>query len=468
MNLYYIISFVLYFTFFFSISIYFYFKKFSNNSYILGDKQVSYWVTAISAQASDMSDWLFMGYPGLIYGAGLFNAWIAIGLVGFMFLNWQFIAPRLRALTGKYESLTLASFFASHFQDSSGYLKKATVFFTTFFVTFYISAELIGLGRLFESVFGINYNIGIALSIVLVVINILVGGFTALAWADLFRGIFLLLMIIIVPVFALINLNNWVLVQRYLSLEIIFHELIPDYSLYTFENILLLTFGWGLGYFGSPHILLNFMSIKDPEKINKAKYIGLSWQILVLVAATAIGLIGIIFFKDSLQFNELVFIDMVKQLFHPLFAGFILCAILAATMSVMTSQVFATAAMIGQEFKSQIIATKIFIILIPIASYLLSHNNHSSINDLVSYAWSGIGLSFSPLVISSLYGGNYVNKYGALIGIFLGGFLGIIWPYFEFKFMPLMPGFIILLLVIFAFSYLTNKKQLDNRGKIST
>ncbi|MBA3954578.1 sodium/proline symporter [Candidatus Dependentiae bacterium] len=472
MNGYFLVAFISYFAFFLGLSIYFYRKNSNANSFIMGDRSVNYWVTAIAAQASDMSDWLFMGYPGLIYGLGIFNVWVAIGLVLFMFLNWHFIAPRLRRATEKYQSLTLASFFERRFADITGKLRLLTVFFSLWFLCFYIAAELIGLGRLFESTFGLHYNVGIGLSIALVVANILIGGFIAAAWSDMFRGFFLLGMIVVVPFVASSHLGgvtySKVVEAAAYSYPNISLSLIPDYSWATLGTILSIVMGWGLGYFGSPHILINFMGIKDPEKIAKAKYIGITWQILVLAAATWVGLVGIVFFPTALANRELVFVEMVKSLFHPLFAGFILCAILAATMSVMTAQILAAASIVSEDLFKRLFTKPLSpqgslwlirscVMAIPVLSYAISYNNTSAVNDLVSYAWSGLGLAFAPVVISALYG-SHVTKEGAFAGMLTGGLIGIIWPHLGFSFMPLLPGFIISLTIITLVSLATAEK----------
>jgi sodium/proline symporter len=465
MNTAYIISFVAYFAFFLGLSIYFYRKNRNANSFILANRSVSYWVAALAAQASDMSDWLFMGYPGLIYGCGLFYGWVAIGLIIFMYLNWQFIAPKLRKATEYYESVTLASFFERRFHDHSGTLRLMTVFFTLFFLSFYIAAGLLGLGRLFESIFGLSYHYGIALSIFIVVINILIGGFIAVAWGDMFRGLFLLAMILIVPIVA------WSKMAMHpdFNLQTLSHTLIPSVSYGTLSQILTLALGWGLGYFGSPHILINFMGIKETDKISKAKWIGISWQVIVLAAATLIGLLGTTFFAEPLANRELVFIEMVKNLFHPLAAGLILCAIFAATMSVMTAQILATASNISEDFIKRIITkplstgASLFIIracviLLPLIAYVISYNTKSNVNDLVSYAWSGLGLAFAPTMIAALYLPR-ANKYGAVCGMLFGGITGMIWPYLNMGFMPLLAGFAIGIALITSISNATTAHQ---------
>ncbi len=470
MNSSYIIAFVAYFAFFLGLSFYFYRKAGTASSFMLGNRSLNYWVTALATQASDMSDWLFMAYPGLIYAFGLFDLWVAVGLLVFMFLNWHFIAPRLRAATERYDSLTLATFFERRFADHSGALRLMCVFFTLFFIIYYVGAELVGLGRLFETTFGIHYNAGVGISIVLVVANIILGGFTARAWSDMFRGVFLLAMIILVPLVALYNLPVAATPAiSQLTGASLLNQIIPDYSWATIQRILLLSTGWGLGYFGSPHILINFMGIKDPANMYKAKYVGITWQALVLAAATCVGVIGTLFFVSPLANRELVFLEMVKALFTPLFAGFILCAVLAATMSVMTAQILATASIVAEDFfkrmagkqlsdKRELMLIRGCIIALPLLAYAVSYNSTSSINDLVSYAWSGLGLSFAPAVIAALFIPS-ANKYGVGVAMLLGGITGMVWPMLKFGFMPLLPGFTIALILLVIISSVTNRRM---------
>lgn len=467
MNNYYLIAFVSYFAFFLGLSIFFYKRNTSTSSFMLGNRSMNYWVTALTTQASDMSDWLFMAFPGLIYGIGLFNLWVAIGLLSFMLLNWHFIAPRLRTATEKYDSITLASFFERHFNDKTSIIRLMTVFFTTFFIIYYIGAELVGLGRLFETTFEIPYNVGVSISITLVVVNIIIGGFIAAAWGDAIRGLFLAAMIVLVPLVALSHIG-YQEALAHVSLANFTHALVPDFTWGTISSILLLSMGWGLGYFGSPHILVNFMSIKDPKQMHKAKYVGASWMALVLGAATLVGLVGTLYFVAPLANRELVYIELVKQLFHPLFAGFILCAVLAATMSVMTAQILATASLITEDFFKPWFGSKLSesaylklvrgsIIALPLLAYLVSYNSTLPINDLIAYAWSGLGLSFAPTVIAALYLPS-ARKSGVYVAMLLGGLIGLFWPSFGFGFMPLLPGFILCFSILMLVSKLTARK----------
>jgi len=341
------------------------------------------------------------------------------------------------------------------------------VFFTTYFLVYYIGAELVGLGRLFETTFSIPYNVGISISGTLVVVNIIIGGFIAAAWGDAIRGIFLAIMICIVPLVALSTLTINPLSLDQVSVTGFFNALVPDYSWQTLSHILLLSMGWGLGYFGSPHILIHFMSIQDVQKMHKAKYVGITWMTLVLGAATAIGLVGLLYFTTPLANRELVYIEMVKDLFHPFFAGLILCAILAATMSVMTAQILATASIITEDLLKPMLGKTLpaeryltvvrsCIVALPILSYIVSYQSTQSINDLIAYAWSGLGLAFAPTVIAALFV-PWARKAGVQVAMLLGGLLGIFWNSFGFSFMPLLPGFILCFALLLGISRLTSK-----------
>ncbi len=277
-----------------------------------------------------MSSWLFLAFPAALFLRGLPEIWTAIGLVVGMWCNWQFIAPKLRTVTEQYGSLTLSSFFEHRFDDRSGTLRTVSALFALLFFTFYIASSLVGLGRLFESAFGLTYHTGIIIGLASAIIYTLLGGFIAVAWCDMFQGLFLLIMIIIVPVYATYILGGVSTVIDAAHAHNIPLTLFP--SLTGTLNSLLLAASWGLGYFGQPHILTNFMGIDDVRNIIYAKRVGITWQIIVLSASASIGLVGIAYFAQGLPNTELLFVIMTKELFYPLLAGFILCGILAATL----------------------------------------------------------------------------------------------------------------------------------------
>lgn len=431
-----IAAFSLYFAGLLSIGLYFYKKTTNQSEFSLGNRSLNYWLTAIAAQASDMSDWLFMGFPGAIYLLGISGIWFAFGLALFMFLTWQFIAPQLRRQTESHNALTLASFFQTKFQDSSHLIKIISGFFCLYFFTFYIAAGIVGLGKAFELIFEMPYHHGIIIGLAVSLMYTLLGGLLAVAWSNLIQGIFLLSCIIFVPLYAInVKLGGFAAFHQSLQLfgSDYFSLLPPGGILATCMAIL----KWGPGYFGQPHILINFMSINDPNNLSKAKWVGCSWQVLALSAAVFVGIVGKVMLFPTLTDPELVFIVMVKQLFTPFFAGLILCSILAATISTINIQSLICASLITQDLyfplfnqtsseKTQLLFTRLAIFIVPIFSLLIAWNK-TGVWDLVLYAWSGLGVTFGPIVILSLYS-KQLNKYGVMAGLVSGGLSAIFWP----------------------------------------
>jgi len=476
MDFYALAAFLAYFAILLIIGLLAHKKLKSSADFILGNRSLNFWLTALSAHASDMSAWLFMAMPAAILVGGLSQSWIAFGLLIGMFLNWQFVAKKLRQETEKYNSYTLSSYFESRFHDRSGLIRLLTATMALIFLTCYLSAGMIAMGRLFESVFGIDYYIGLTIAMLVVVFYTSFGGFTTIAWVDLFQALFLLVIIILVPILAYLQLPDGLnTVYQAAAVQEIPLGFFQRESIYSYMTTLFLILGWGLGYFGMPHILTKFMGIKNPEEINKSKYLGMSWQIIALIGSVAIGLMGIGFFGDPLENSELVFIDMVKALFHPFSAAFIVCAILAANMSTMDSQILVCGSVLSEDIykhmfrsyasqKELLLVSRIGVVVISCISLGIAFSNNSSILDAVLYAWSGLGCSFGPLVLVSLYS-KHANRSGAIAGIIFGGVTAGIWPlinrhFIEMPIPPMVPGFAASLLSIALFSYLTRKPSL--------
>lgn len=450
-------------------------KQTTDADFIIGNRSLNFWLTALSAHASDMSAWLFMAFPAAVFLGGTTQIWAAVGLVLGMYLNWQYIARRLRIATEKYESYTLSTFFERRFNDSSGTLRLLTAAMAIIFLTSYLSAGLIAMGLLFESIFGMDYFIGLTIATAVAMTYTFSGGFITVAWTDLFQALFLLVIIIIVPCVAYFQIpeGGAGIAAAAIKQDISLH-LLPDTSFSTLIGVLFLVLGWGLGYFGQPHIVTKFMGIKSPNEMNKAKYLGISWQILALVAAAAVGFIGIGFFPEGLENPELVFVRMVQSLFWPFFAGVILCGMIAANMSTMDSQILVCASILSEDFYKHMVhkqasprdllrASRIAVIIISLVALGLAFNKSSTVLDVVFYAWAGLGSAFGPLVWMSLYT-NQANKYGAIAGILTGGVVAGLWPMInpfvsEVEIPSMLPGFFLSLLSIFIVSSLTRSKE---------
>lgn len=466
---------ILYFCLALAVGFFSYRKQTSSSEFLMGNRSLGYWLTALAAHASDMSNWLFMGYPATIFLGGLFNVWVAIGLTLCMLLNWQLIAPKMRSLTEKVGALTLSSFFESHLKDQSGRIRLFSAAVCLLFYTIYIAAGLIGLGLLAESLFGISYTLGICIGIAIVVTYVLIGGYVTLAWLDLFQGIFLLGVILIVPLLILPKIGGIAGIQSAMALKNLSFSLIPSLKGLTLVHIISLALGWGLGYFGQPHIITKFMGIQDVSKISKSKWIGMSWMVLSLSAATFVGFIGVGFFVHGISNPEMIFIEIVKQSFHPFLIGFILCAIIAAIINVMSSQMLVLSSILSEDFykrfsrsnvseKKLILISRLGIIAIALLALGVASTRPSSIFALVEYAWAGLGAAFGPMLLYMLYS-KRANKYGAWVGMLSGGTVAALWPlmnpHLPFAVSPLLPAFLVSLGLNWTVCRLTPAPELE-------
>ncbi|MDE3045999.1 MAG: sodium/proline symporter [Verrucomicrobiota bacterium] len=444
----------------------------SDTDFVIGNRSLNFWLTALSAHASDMSSWLFLAYPAMVFLLGPAAAWAAIGLTVGMFLNWQFVAPKIRTITEQTNSLTLNSYFESRFNDRSGAIRIVSATMSVLFFTIYISSGLVALGVLVESLFGLNYVIGITIGLGIVVIYVFAGGYRTVAYIDLFQGFFLLGVIVFIPAYLLVHFDGMAPVMKAVAAKNLSTSLLPDFSFKSLWSVFAGAAGWGLGYFGQPHILTKFMGIRQVSEMSRAKYLGISWQIIALSAATLVGLLGIYIFPQGLAEPEQVILNIVKTTLPSFFAGLVLCAILAATTNVMAAQILVVASNLSEDFYKKIFhkqatpaellrISRISVVIIAVVGFIIAFFKISSIYHLVNYAWAGLGSSFGPLVLLSLYKKN-LNKYGAFAGILVGGLVAAVWPYFDARYhleIPsLVAGFVFSLIAIPLVSHLTRHK----------
>lgn len=447
-------------------------KQTSSADFVIGNRSLNFWLTALTAHASDMSAWLFMAFPAALFIQGMPSLWIALGLIGGMFLNWQFIAEKLRIETEKYNSYTLSTYFERRFSDSTGTIRIATALMSVLFLTIYLSAGLYGMGLLFGSLFGLNQYIGLSVAVTVVMIYTFFGGFVTVAWTDFFQGVYLMLVLIITAVTSYFAIPSIEALHNIAASKDISLNLVPDLSFYSLLSLVFLILSWGLGYYGQPHIVTKFMGIKTPSEIKKSKYFGMTWQVISLGAAAAVGIIGIALFPNGLANPELVFVETVKTLFHPLTVGFILCGLIAANMSTMDSQILVCASVLSEDLykcvfkktatsKELLNVSRLAVIFVSLLSLMIAFFSTASILSIVLYAWSGLGCAFGPLVITSLYF-QRANRYGAIAGILTGGTLAGLWPVLNpyitsFPVPSMIPGFFIGLLSIYIVSWATNE-----------
>lgn len=465
-------AFFVYFSILLAIGIITHRKQASDADFIVGNRSLSFWLTALTAHASDMSAWLFMAFPAALYIKGVPGIWIAFGLIIGMFLNWQWIATKLRTETERLNSFTLSTYFERRFSDHSGILRVLTAIMSLVYLAIYLGAGIYAMGLLFQSLFGINYYVGLTIATSVVMTYTFLGGFITVAWTDFLQGIFLLITILVVAFTAYFNIPGWQAIASAAEMRDIPLTLFGGSHFYSWLTILFLILSWGLGYFGQPHIVTKFMGIKSPSEMMKAKYLGMSWQILSLGAAAAIGLIGLSYFPEGLAEPELLFVEMVKQLFSPLLVGFILCGMIAANMSTMDSQILVCASVLSEDLYKHIFkqhakphellrASRAAVILVSFISLMIAFFTTSCILNMVLYAWSGLGSSFGPLILMSLYD-KKANRYGAIAGILVGGVIAGSWPLINasitsIEVPSMIPGFFGGLLSIYLVSRMTEK-----------
>lgn len=449
-------------------------KNFSGKDFALGSRKLNFWVTAISAHADDMSSWLFLAFPMAIFISGAFKLWVAIGLIGGMFFNWHIVAPRLRRETEKYDSNTLSTYFEKRFNDTSGLIRVLSAVMILFFMTYYLSSGLVATGRLFETLFQIDYYVGISVATLAIISYVMLGGFTSVAWTDFAQGIFLLCMIILVPVVGYFHLGTVSEIIENANLRNVSTPFFPEMTFASLFSIFSLTFGWGLGYFGQPHILTKFMGIKNVDEMKKAKYLGISWQILALSASALVGFVAMGFFPEGIGNPEMVFVEMTRSLFTPFFAALIICGIFAANISTMDAQILVAATVWSEDFYKRIfnrnanenqvlLASRIGVVFFSMVAFSMACGQSDTIISIVEYAWSGLGSAFGPVVLTALYS-RYVNRYGAIAGITIGGAIAAIWPSISpsittLQVVPLVPGFFSGLAAVYGVSWMTKSEK---------
>lgn len=467
------VAFAIYFGLLFAVASLTYRKSTNASDFTLGSRSLNFYVTALSAHAADMSAWLFMAYPATVLISGGCATWTAIGLLVGMWANWHFIAPRLRLETERTGSLTLSHYLGARFPDHQRILRLVGAASSLVFMTVYVAAGLVGVGCLMESVFEVHRIWGMTAGLSVVMIYAFIGGYISVAWVDLFQALFLLIALVLVPTVALTKVGGLQTVTEASHSWNVSLSLLPQDGVMGVVIALLVSLGWGLGYFGQPHILSKFMGIGDPSALRKSKWVGLTWQFLSLAAATAVGLIGLAFFSQIPDNPELVFVDMVTALFHPIFASFILCAILAAAISTMDSQLLVLAPILSEDLyhryfhptaspKATLWSSRLALILLGLISYAIALFSSQTVMKLAFYSWSGLGSTFGPVLFLALYS-QRINGYGAVAGMMFGMVVAAVWPLIEtqcpFAIPALIPGFLLNIVVIQAVSALARRMQ---------
>ena len=438
------------------------------DDYILGGRSLGSFVTALSAGASDMSGWLLMGLPGAVYLSGLSESWIAIGLIVGAYLNWLFVAGRLRVQTEHNgNALTLPDYFTNRFEDNSRLLRIFSALVILVFFTIYCASGIVAGARLFESTFGMEYGTALWVGAAATIVYVFIGGFLAVSWTDTVQATLMIFALLITPLFVILALGD-----MGAAMETIAAQDPSNFDMFkglSFIAIISLL-GWGLGYFGQPHILVRFMAADSVSTIPNARRIGMTWMILTLAGAVAVGFLGIAYFADNpsqagavTENGERVFMELVKILFNPWVAGVILSGVLAAVMSTLSAQLLVSSSALTQDFYKAFLRKgasqlelvwvgRAMVLLVAVIAIWLASNPENRVLGLVSYAWAGFGAAFGPLVLFSLLW-KRMTRNGALAGMLVGAITVVVWKEFiGLGLYEIIPGFLFASIAIYVVS----------------
>lgn len=471
-------------------------KNKTSGDFFLGGRSLGPFVTAMSAEASDMSGWLLMGLPAVALMGGLAEAsWTAIGLAIGTYVNWLIVAKRLRVYSQKIDAFTLPDFFSKRFGDKNRVLTTVSAILIIIFFIPYTASGFAACGKLFSTLFGMDYTLAMIISAVVIILYCTLGGFLAASTTDFIQSIVMTVALFVVIGFGegaakgfgtvFQNVQN---LDGYLNLFKGFSVASGETGSYGALPVAS-TLAWGLGYFGMPHVLLRFMAIEDKDKLKTSRRVASIWVVLSMGIAVLIGVIGYSLMKAGIVPSyadataaETIIVDIAKVISHygyvPAFVGgIILAGILASTMSTADSQLLAAASAISQNLvqetfgvklsqKKSMILARISVVVISIIAVFLARNPDSSVFRIVSFAWAGFGAAFGPVVLTALFW-KRANKYGAIAGMISGGVTVFIWKFIVrvqlagtvLDIYELLPAFIVGLVVIVAVSLLTKSPE---------
>lgn len=457
--------FIVYFLFMLGIGFYFFAKSKDSGEkdYFLGGRQMGAWVSALSAGASDMSAWVLMGLPASVFAAGMGQTWIAIGLgIGYA-LSWIFEAPRLRRFSIRAgDSITIPQYLTNRFLSKSKLMQIicAVIFLVAY--TIYAASSIKACGTLFHTVMNIDANVAMYIAAFIIIAYTFLGGFSAVCWTDFFQGLLMLAALLIAPIFVLALMGSG---------EIVASGTLPDgyFNFMTSWKDIVSGLGWGLGYFGMPHIIIRFMSLKSEKELRKSSVIGISWTLIILIMSVLAGVAGRLFLGD-MEDSSLVFITMVRRIFPALVSGILLSAILSAAMSTADSQLLASASAFASDVykpvfrknatdKEMLWAGRIIVVVIAVVALLIASNpNSGTIMALVENAWGVFGAAFGPVILLSLFWRRFTFA-GAVSGIVAGAAVDILWLAFlnSTGIYEIIPGFAVGLLAAVVVSLLSKE-----------
>ncbi|MDR0638185.1 MAG: sodium/proline symporter PutP [Spirochaetaceae bacterium] len=454
-------------------------KMASSEDFFLGARSTGPWITALSAEASDMSGWLLMGLPGVAYLGGMKEAfWTAVGLIIGTYLNWLLVAKRLRKYTiHAGDAITIPEFFTNRFKDKSHLISLVSVIFIIFFFTIYTASGFVACAKLFNSVFGIPYAGALVLGIVIILSYTIMGGYLAVCSTDFVQGLLMFLALVITTIVGAVSLGGPAeAIERVNALGANFLNPFVGEGFGTMDIISAL--GWGLGYFGMPHILVRFMGLRSNQEVRVSRWIAMVWVVIAFIGALLVGAFGRVYLAPvdlaASGAQETVFIEALLKMFPGFIAGIFLCGIFAAAMSTADSQLLVAASAFSRDIytvflnktateKQSLLMSRITVFAVAAVAFVISLDPGSSIFSLVSYAWAGFGATFGPLVLLSIFWKG-ATRNGALAGLICGGITVIVWKQLSggiFNVYEIIPGFAVCMLVAVIVSLLDKPGDAD-------
>lgn len=446
--------------------------------FILGGRSLGPWVTALSAQATDMSGWLLLGLPGFAYLAGYESSWLVGGLIVGTWLNWRYIAQPLRERTEALgDALTLPAYFERAFDDTRGLLRPLTAFFILVFFILYASSQFVAAGRLFESLFGLPYAWAVFWGSIVMLAYTFLGGFLAVSWSDVLQGSLMFFALVAVALMGLNVVGG--LDGMHATMNAFNAELLNPFTTASGEALgwigIASSLAWGLGYCGQPHILARFMAIRDPAAMKVARRVAMSWQITVLLAAMVVGFTALGALPQRLEGVEAekAFIQMSAQFFPPWIAGICLAGVLAAIMSTASAQLLLSSAAFAEDFYRGLLRKqagprellwvgRLGVLAVAVIAFIVALDPSSTVLARVGDAWAGFGATFGPAIVLSLYWPR-MTRAGAYAGIVVGGVTVVAWMSLAqhggiFALYAMVPGFFASLAAIVIASLLTTRR----------
>ncbi|HRP97970.1 MAG TPA: sodium/proline symporter PutP [Rhodocyclaceae bacterium] len=450
------------------------------SDYVLGGRRLGPGVAALSAGASDMSGWLLLGLPGAMYAAGMNQAWIAVGLSIGAYLNWQFVARRLRVYTEvARDAITVPDYLENRFYDKSKALRVISAIVILVFFTFYTSSGMVAGATLFEKSFGMDYGVALWVGAIVIISYTFLGGFLAVCWTDFVQGLLMFAALLIVPMAVIGADGGWgATLDSVAAVDPARLDMFHDMTLFGIVSLM----AWGLGYFGQPHIVVRFMALRRSSDMPTARLIGMTWMVLALYGAIFTGFAGIAYFAEQpLENAETVFITLSQVLFNPWVAGVLLAAILSAIMSTIDSQLLVSSSALTEDFYKSLLRPEASqrelvwigrgtVVLIALIAVFMARDPDTTVLGLVAYAWGGFGAAFGPVIILSLTW-RRMTRNGALAGMIVGALTVIVWKQIEggiFDMYEILPGFILCAATIVAVSLLDRPPEQAIQSEFDT